>query len=66
MYQTAIRAIPNNFHTLSTLNRGEGGEGGGVAESIFCKEKRGCATIEQLSYEEFNQILSTYVLYAKN
>ena len=29
MYQAAIRAIPNNFYTLSTLNRGDGGKGGG-------------------------------------
>ena len=43
MYQAAIRAIPNNFHTVSTLNRGDWGGGGG-AVSIFFKEKRGCAT----------------------
>ena len=39
MYQEAIRAIPNNFHTLSTLNRGGVGWGGGGAVSIFFKEK---------------------------
>ena len=40
MYPAAIRAIPNNFHTLSTLNRGNG-----ATVSIFSKEKRGCATM---------------------
>ena len=48
MYQSAIRAIPNNFHTLSRLNIGnrDGGVEGGVAVSTFFKEKKGgCATI---------------------
>ena len=36
MYQAAIRAIPNNFHTLSTLNKGNR-EG---AISLFFKEKK--------------------------
>ena len=36
MYQAAIRAIPNNFHTLSTLNRGDG-----EAVSIFLQGKKG-------------------------
>ena len=44
MYQAAIRAIPNNFYTLSTLNMGEWRVGGG-AVSIFFEKKRGCATI---------------------
>ena len=36
MYQAAIRAIPNNFHTHSTLNKGNR-EG---AISLFFKEKK--------------------------
>ena len=48
MYQAAIRAIPSNFHILSTLNREDGGKergGRGEAVSIFFKEKSGCATV---------------------
>ena len=42
MYQAVIRAIPNNFHTLSKLNRGGGVVvlvGGGGAVRIFFNEK---------------------------
>ena len=42
MYQAAIRAMPNNFYTLSTLNMGVW-RGGAV--SIFFEKKRGSATI---------------------
>ena len=35
MYHAAIRAIPNNFLTLSTLNREDGG-----AVSILFREKK--------------------------
>ena len=41
MYQAVIRAIPNNFHTLSKLNRGGGVVVlvGGGAVRIFFNEK---------------------------
>ena len=41
MYQAAIRAIPNNFHTLSTLNRGDGGTGGGEGLKAYFVRKKG-------------------------
>ena len=40
MHQTAVRAIPNNFHTLSILNRGMGG-----CKHIFYGKKGLCRNI---------------------
>ena len=39
MYLAAIRAISNNFYTLSTLNSGDAGEGGGGLQPYFLRKK---------------------------
>ena len=43
MYQAAIRAIPNNFHTISPLNRGMGD-----CKHIFQGKKGFCHNILRL------------------
>ena len=56
MYQAAIRAIPNNFHTLSSLNNGGGGGRGGRGRwglEGICKYIFDVSFVQFYLYSEF-------------